>query len=364
MSIASQDTYLNTTTPLSVIGTGGGSGGVNNVFGGANLSTVGATTGDVTLALLPNVANLSSLSFSAGGSITGVSTINGVVPGAAVVPGNLLVSTLTVGASTISGVSTINGVPYVAGGAVPANLTASTLTLGGAASISNVSSIGFGGASIFTSTVQGLSTLYIERTGSNNSIGDIVFSQDAGPRSIVQVRAGLPNAVTYSQVAVANDRVEVAGLSTVYIVAPQSVEILGPTSISTLNAAAVNVSSINSAAYPPAALPNATLSTLALSTLGVPVALFAASTMQTVNSQIGNLRIQSGSVEATVAGVVVTFQTPFGGNPVVTTGVVSVSGTNVNAVVTSAGTSQATFSVDTVGALPAVPVTYTAIGLA
>jgi hypothetical protein len=86
--------------------------------------------------------------------------------------------------------------------------------------------------------------------------------------------------------------------------------------------------------------------------------------MQVVNSRIGDLRIQSGVVEATVAGVVITFQTPFGANPVVTTGVVSVSGTNVNAVVSAAGPTQATFSVDTVGALPAVPVTYTAIGLA
>ena len=340
MSVASQDVYLNVTTPLTVIGSGGGG-------------------------TVPANLVASTITLDTGGSISGVSTINGTSypPAAGAVPANLVVSTLTVGASTINGVSTINGAPYVAG-AVPANLSVSSLAFNapGASVLFNASTLG--AYSTFNMSMsRGIIESFVELVPRDGTVGQNPYTQ-----------VGLREPATNdgSSVKVYRDTIYVSALSTLNFQAASAINLDlasgGVVAINgggILNAPAINnVSSINSAAYPPAPLPNATLSTLALSTLGVPVGVAPFSTMQTVNSQIGNLRIQSGVVEANVAGVTITYQTPFSANPIVTTGVVSVSGTNVNAVVSGAGTTQATFSVDTVGALPAVPVTYTAIGLA
>lgn len=341
MSIPSQDTYLNVTTPLTVIGSGGGG-------------------------TVPANLVASTITLDTGGSISGVSTINGASypPAAGAVPADLVVSTLTVGASTINGISTINGTSYPPAAAVPANLSVSSLAFNapGASVLFNASTLG--AYSTFNMSMsRGIIESFVELVPTDGTVGQNPYTQ-----------VGLREPATNdgSSVKVYRDTIYVSALSTLNFQAASAINLDlasgGVVAINgggILNAPAINnVSSINNAAYPPAPSPNFLLSTLALSTLGVPVALFPASTMQIVNSQIGNLRIQSGSVEATVAGVTITFQTPFASNPVVTTGVVSPAGTNVNAVVSAAGASQATFSVDTVGALPAVPVTYTAIGLA
>jgi hypothetical protein len=353
MSVASQDVYLNVTTPLSVIGSGGGGSVPANLVAstltlGANGTISGVSTINGVVpgaAVVPANLTASTLTLGVNGTISGVSTINGVVPGAAAVPGNLLVSTLTVGASTISGVSTINGVPYGAA-VVPANLTVSTLVA--------ASTISVGASpSVLLTDINSFNPANPAGTISfNNGLQKIVTSglntANAGP---IDLDANIGGGGTRLQLGSGGPD---AGWPS------NQIRMTGALNVSSI----LSVSSINSAAYPPAALPNATLSTLALSTLGVPIGIAPFSTMQVVNSRIGDLRIQSGVAEATVAGVVVTFQTPFGANPVVTTGVVSVSGTNVNAVVSGAGPTQATFSVDTVGVLLAVPVTYTAIGLA
>lgn len=108
MSIASQDVFLNLQTPLSVIGTGGGGGGVNNVTGVGNIVNIGATTGNVSLNTAGALANISSLGFAAGGgAITGISSINGLpYVSSATVASDLTVSTLTV--SSLAGVSTLS----------------------------------------------------------------------------------------------------------------------------------------------------------------------------------------------------------------------------------------------------------------
>lgn len=98
MSIASQDVYLNLTTPVSVVGAGGGSSNPN-----------------------PSFSSISTL------ALNNISSING----SAYVPGSLPENPVFQSISTlgISNLSSINGVAYVAG--VPANLVVSTLTTNG-----------------------------------------------------------------------------------------------------------------------------------------------------------------------------------------------------------------------------------------
>ena len=140
MSIASQDVFLNLQTPLSVIGTGGGGGGVNNVAGTGNIVNIGPTTGNVSLNTAGALANISSLGFAAGGgAITGISSINGIAYSGAVPP-NLTVSTLTV--SSLAGVSSLTATSLSSLSLNVSSVNASNVTATSLSSLSlNVSSI-------------------------------------------------------------------------------------------------------------------------------------------------------------------------------------------------------------------------------
>lgn len=138
--VISQDALFNNTTALSFVSGGGPTPGapVTTVSAGANLRNVGDNTGNVVLALQSTIAGVSSLSFVANGTISGVSSINNQAypPPAGSVPANLVASTLQMNPSgwisttAINGVTTINGSAYPPpAGSVPADLNVSTLNM-------------------------------------------------------------------------------------------------------------------------------------------------------------------------------------------------------------------------------------------
>lgn len=294
MSIASTDTYLNLTTPLSVVGSGGsGPGSVDAIVSGANISTLGASVGDVTVALQPALTNINSVAFATGGAITGLSTVNGVAVGSA--------------------------------SALPANPSFSTITLNTASAVANV--------------VPGLQnadpTLAYSITASSETSQLLLKSKGNDPSFAALVSGAAGGALSNSSyvsvgptgVGILTSYLDMAGTSNVdinssaiSIFGSNSVNIRGPTQISSLT-----VSSIGGAAYPPAFPTNATLSTLALSTIG-PIANATAGSVQTFNTVIGNLRLQGGVVSTTSAGAVVSWATAFTTTPIILLGCTGTTG--------------------------------------
>jgi hypothetical protein len=331
MSVASQDTYLNLTTPLTVIGSGGGGTVPANLV--VSTLTLGAST------------------------IVGVSSINGASypPAAGAVPANLVISTLTLGASTINGVSSINGAAYPpAGGAVPANLAVSSLTFNvpGSSAVFTGSSFG-ANSTLSLNMVTGGIKSFIEMQPANGTVAGDPYTE-----------IGL-NETSLNQggsVKIYRNQAYVNAPSTIFLQSP-TVEVTGGEFSA---AAIIGVSSINSAAYPPAApaLPaNATFSTVQISTVQTPVAASSA-TAPTFNTVLGGMRMQGGVVAATVAGSTINWGTAFTTVPIVTTGLVEAAGASTIATVTGASETQVTLSVNLVGGGGTVPVYYLAIGAA
>jgi hypothetical protein len=126
----------------------------------------------------------------------------------------------------------------------------------------------------------------------------------------------------------------------VSILGSNSVNIRGPTQISSLT-----VSSIAGAAYPPAPPVNATFSTIGLSTIGAIVAA-SAGNVQTFNTVIGNIRLQGGVVSTTSAGVAVSW-TAFTTVPIILTGCTGTTGAGTTVVLQGGGESGVNISVNT-----------------
>lgn len=100
-TVESNNVYLNATTPISVVGSGGGT--------------------------VPTNLQVSTLSAPA---LLNISSINGAAyTGAGSVPANLTVSSISTLA--LNSISSINGVAYTGAGSVPANLGVSSLVVNG-----------------------------------------------------------------------------------------------------------------------------------------------------------------------------------------------------------------------------------------
>lgn len=296
MSVASQDTYLNLTTPLSVVGSGGGGGGVDAVVAGANISTIGSSVGDVTVALQPNLTNISSVAFVTGGAVTGLSTINGVAVGATVsVPPDI-------------NVSSINYRNF--GSSIPSSYT---YEVDGTTALDVI---------VQTSTTQAYLTL--EGAGVTDGFPQVFVG------------------TTQNDGAGVNERYAYLDMrpSTLRVVSSSEIDLVAPKSIVTGTLSAPN------AIITAASISAASVSTLALSTIGA-ISAAAAGKVQTFNTVIGNMRLQGGTVSVTNAGTAVTWGTAFTTIPIILTGCTGVTGSGT--AVTQIGGSEtgATFSVNT-----------------
>ena len=284
MSVASQDTYLNLTTPLSVVGSGGvvpGSG-VDSVVSGANISTIGASVGDVTVALQPNLTNINSVGFATGGAI--------------------------------SGISTINGTAYPAPASVPPVISVSTVKLD-VPEFGQLSS-GYGdGNAVSLELAKGLIKSYIELDATRGTVelGTYNLSTDAGTYISLAEEGGGITAPTVFDIGVVSGALNMSA---------STVNIRGNTTISTLTA-----------------------QTLALSTIGPIIDAVSATPTQTVNILIGNMRMQGGTVPPSATGTTITWASRFGSVPTVYTGMAGAVGSStVLIAVTAAGESSGTFS--------------------
>jgi len=123
-TVESNNVYLNATTPISVIGSGGG----------------------------PVSANLQVSTLSAFG-LTNISSINGAAyTGAGSVPANLTVSSISTLA--LNSISSINGVAYTGAGSVPANLTVSSISTLALNSISSINGVAYTGVGAVPAALQ------------------------------------------------------------------------------------------------------------------------------------------------------------------------------------------------------------------
>jgi len=332
MSVASQDTYLNLTTPLSVVGSGGGTGpGVDSVVSGANISTIGASVGDVTVALQADLTNISSVAFVTGGAVTGLSTINGAPVGSVTVPPVFNASTINLDTSTSGGVARLNS-GY--GDGTKVSFETSSGTFGGYMELEVPS----GGIEL----------------GTSDSASAFKFAYlNMAPSQGVELVSGEGPLLFESS------------NSTIRMIATEYALLGGPVimpdraTISTLT-----VGSVNGSAYIPLTT-TPSFSTLGLSTLQTPGNASGPSSIQTFNSVIGGTRLQGGLAYATVAGTDITYQSALTTTPIVLLGQVD-GGTPIDtfASVVAAGETKMTVKVNTVGALPSIPVYYLVIGAA
>ena len=151
MSIASQDVYLNLTTPLSVVGSGGGGGSypADASFSTINVSSM-ITTSSITTTDLVNVAVINGRPEVGNGldiiSAGNLNLIPSVDPTFGIYTSGAFLSTPALI------VSSINGATPGGGGTVPPNLTLSTL---------NVSSFAIT-SSIVTNEITAVASLLIQ----------------------------------------------------------------------------------------------------------------------------------------------------------------------------------------------------------
>lgn len=326
MSIASQDVYLNLTTPISVIGTGGGS--VNSVVGGANISTTGTTS--VSVALQDSLTGISSIAFNTGAALTNVSTINGAPVGVASLPANPGFSSIVINVNNVSTLANISSAVVNADESISYSITADGET----------------------------SQLLLKGKGNDPTYAALTSGAAGAPLSNVSYITVGPDAAGIQAdfvVMTGSSNVDIDS-SAMSIFGSNSVHIRGPTQISSLT-----VSSIAGAAYPPAFPVNATFSTLSLSTIGA-IANSASSTIQTFNTVIGNMRIQGGSVVGATGGTTVNWATAFTTVPIVLASVEGTIGASVVATVQGASENSANFSISAGGTGEIID--YIAIGAA
>jgi len=322
MSVASQDVYLNLTTPLDVIGTGGGAGGVNNVLAGQNMSTVGATTGNVTVALAPNVTNLSSLSFVGGVNISGV--------------------------SSISGVAQINGSAYPPTfGSLPANISAATLLV---STVQVVVTTGDGNGNSEIHSGRGEGGGGLLQIDLNQNGGQEYIKMDTGAANPPSVEIGVLTTVDEegSYAYYSRNEIQNVAVSTIITRATSTI-MLDAASVVLPNTATLtvnnitNLANVNGSPYVPSSA-NPNFSTLGLSTIGPILNARSTPAIQTVNMVIGNMRIQAGELPAVAGGTVVSWASAFTTVPVVQATVAGVPGSTSIVVVSGAGENQGTFA--------------------
>jgi hypothetical protein len=332
MSVASQDVYLNLTRPLSVIGTGGGGGSVNSVVGGANISTSGTTS--VTVALQADLTSISSVDFTEGGAITGLSTINGAPVGVASLPADPSFSSITFDAGgAITGLSTINGAP-VGVASLPADPSFSSITFNTGSSITN----------IFASTLNGDPSIFFQ-SGTSTLKGQFLVKSDGSQGGFTAMGYGPTSNAFQSAITLGENGIDLeAGAgNTVSFAADETVINSGLFSVPGVSGA--SISTLRADTYDGR---TATISTLALSTIGA-IVNSAASTIQTFNTVIGNMRIQGGSVVGATGGTTVNWATAFTTVPIVLATVEGTIGASVVATVQGAGENSANFSISAGG---------------
>ena len=353
MSIASQDVYLNLTTPLSVIGTGGGGGGsVNSVVGGANISTTGTTS--VSVALQPNLTGISSIAFNTGAALTNLSTINGAPVGVASLPANPAFSTVVFGTGgAITGLSTINGAP-VGSATLPANPAFSTITFNTGSSITN----------IFPSTLNSDPSIFFQ-SGTSTLKGQFLVKSDGTQGGFIGMGYGPTSNVFQSAITIgdngidlqasAGDKISFSADETVINGGLFSIPGVDGASISTLRVANISTTTLRAT--------TTTLSTLALSTIQTPISVSSASPISSFNTVLGGMRMIGGSVPAALnPGTVVSWPTAFTTIPLILTGIAGGVGQSAVVSITGGGESNATFSVNSGGT--GENIYYLAIGAA
>jgi len=341
MSVASQDVYLNLTTPLDVIGTGGGVGGVNNVLAGQNMSTIGQTTGNVTVALAPNVTNLSSLSFVGGVNISGV--------------------------SSISGVAQINGSAYPPTfGSLPANISAATLLV---STVQVVVTTGDGNGNSEIHSGRGEGGGGLLQIDLNQNGGQEYIKMDTGAGNPPSVEIGVLTTVDEegSYAYYSRNEIQNVAVSTIITRATSTI-MLDAASVVLPNTATLtvknitNLANVNGSPYVPSSA-NPNFSTLGLSTIGpISNANSGASPVQTLNMVIGNMRIQAGELPASSGGTVINWASAFTTVPVVQATVAGVPGSTSIVVVSAAGENEGTFACT--NAAPGKSIYWLAIGAA